>query len=314
MNKGYILGRFTPLHNGHIELIDKALHEVDDLTIILGSPNRGTSLKNPFSVEERKHMIQKVFPTVKFDTMDDMYDTDLWTRIFKSKTKDGTVFGFKKSDGSSDWVDYLDNYVELDVKGVNISATDVREIIYTQQDMQNIHTLVHPSTYEFIASYDFNELIERYKFCENYKRRTSNVYGEVVHTTVDALITTHIDFKEYILLINRGGDIGKDQWALAGGFLEHGERLLIGAKREACEETGVNLDGIEPTSYKYYDAPDRDDRGHIITHVYKFYVDVEKLANMVAGDDAKEVRLFPYDDIKDLNMYGDHKMIIMDSL
>ena len=55
-----IIGRFQPLHRGHIALIEWAYEqkESDSLRIVIGSSNRLHSPENPWSWEERKEMIE----------------------------------------------------------------------------------------------------------------------------------------------------------------------------------------------------------------------------------------------------------------
>jgi nicotinamide-nucleotide adenylyltransferase len=54
-----ILGRFQPLHNGHMKVIEDALKQDKDIVIAIGSPGKSNQKINPFSGEERKEMIEK---------------------------------------------------------------------------------------------------------------------------------------------------------------------------------------------------------------------------------------------------------------
>ncbi|MBN1544538.1 nicotinamide-nucleotide adenylyltransferase [Candidatus Woesearchaeota archaeon] len=54
-----ILGRFQPLHNGHMKVIRDSLAEDDDLVIAIGSPGKSDQKMNPFSGEERKEMLER---------------------------------------------------------------------------------------------------------------------------------------------------------------------------------------------------------------------------------------------------------------
>jgi nicotinamide-nucleotide adenylyltransferase len=52
-----ILGRFQPLHNGHMKVISDAYAEDKDLVIAIGSAGKVGQKTNPFSGEERKQML-----------------------------------------------------------------------------------------------------------------------------------------------------------------------------------------------------------------------------------------------------------------
>lgn len=60
-----ILGRFAPLHNGHIKLIDTAIqtYGLEHILILIGSAQI-IDENTPYSYEQRKKMIQEVFPYV----------------------------------------------------------------------------------------------------------------------------------------------------------------------------------------------------------------------------------------------------------
>lgn len=55
---GLLIGRFQPLHNGHVYLIKKALEDIEQLTIGIGSVNKSNE-DNPFPYELRKKMIEQ---------------------------------------------------------------------------------------------------------------------------------------------------------------------------------------------------------------------------------------------------------------
>ena len=57
------IGRFQPLHNGHIQNIEKALEVADHVLVILGSANQPRTIKNPFTIEERRDLIKEIYPT-----------------------------------------------------------------------------------------------------------------------------------------------------------------------------------------------------------------------------------------------------------
>lgn len=59
MLRGLYVGRFQPVHLGHIHAINHALCEVDEVVIVIGSAQYSHRLDNPFTAGERVTMIRK---------------------------------------------------------------------------------------------------------------------------------------------------------------------------------------------------------------------------------------------------------------
>jgi ADP-ribose pyrophosphatase YjhB (NUDIX family) len=55
-------------------------------------------------------------------------------------------------------------------------------------------------------------------------------------------------------------------WALPGGFVDYGESLEEAARREAREETSLEVDLVR--QFHTYSRPDRDPRRHTISTVF----------------------------------------------
>ena len=69
-----------------------------------------------------------------------------------------------------------------------------------------------------------------------------------------------------ILLIRRGGFPYKGSWAMPGGFCRKGEDVIDSARRELCEETGIDDAYVKLVGV--YGEPDRDPRGWVISSTY----------------------------------------------
>ncbi|MHA2405128.1 MAG: nicotinamide-nucleotide adenylyltransferase [Candidatus Hermodarchaeia archaeon] len=59
------VGRFQPLHNGHVEAIKYIIREVDALEIVIGSAQLSHSLTNPFTTGERIRMIRDTLTDIR---------------------------------------------------------------------------------------------------------------------------------------------------------------------------------------------------------------------------------------------------------
>src|SRR5690606_29611895 len=99
-----------------------------------------------------------------------------------------------------------------------------------------------------------------------------------------------------ILLIQRGHEPFKDQWALPGGFVDDGEDLVRSATRELREETGVLMK--HPIQVGAYGDPGRDPRKRVVSIAYAAVLDSPAPAK--ADDDARDARWFSLDEIPSL--------------
>ena len=121
--------------------------------------------------------------------------------------------------------------------------------------------------------------------------------------TTDCVIFTYEDWKLKVLLVKRGGEPYKGEWALPGGFLRNDETARDGALRELLEETGLEASAVGELGV--FSDPSRDPRERVIT--IAFYALV-KPSEVVGGDDADEAAWFSIDELPQLAF--DHSDII----
>ncbi len=120
--------------------------------------------------------------------------------------------------------------------------------------------------------------------------------------TVDAII----ELAEGIVIIQRSNP--PFGWALPGGFVDYGESLEDAVKREAKEET--NLDLTEIRQFHTYSNPQRDPRFHTIGTVFI----AKAKGRPRAGDDAAGLEIIKRSEVEKLDFAFDHKKIIQDYL
>jgi nicotinamide-nucleotide adenylyltransferase len=53
-----MLGRFQPLHDGHVKVIQEVLEDREGLIIVIGSAQKSHTLENPFTGGERFEMLE----------------------------------------------------------------------------------------------------------------------------------------------------------------------------------------------------------------------------------------------------------------
>ena len=97
-------------------------------------------------------------------------------------------------------------------------------------------------------------------------------------------------------------------WALPGGFVDPGEDLASACRREAKEETG--LDVTLTTQLFTYSDPRRDPRQHTISTAFA----AEATGRPVGADDAAEARLFSEEELPWSELVFDHAQIVRDYL
>ncbi len=119
-----------------------------------------------------------------------------------------------------------------------------------------------------------------------------------------------IEQNDEIVLIKRKYEPFKDHWCLPGGHVEHGEQVRNAARREAKEETGldVELDAL----LGIYDTPERDPRGPVISIVYTATPE-DSNQSLDPATDAKDAQWVTLDDLPE-ELGFDHKQILEDYL
>lgn len=138
--------------------------------------------------------------------------------------------------------------------------------------------------------------IEEKKYCYKYPRPA---------VTTDCVVFGFDGTKMSVLLVERGQEPFKGEWALPGGFLNMDETAEEGAARELYEETGVKDIFIE--QLQAFSKVDRDPRKRVIT--IAFYALVRQNDyHVVGGDDAASAQWFPLQKLPPLAF--DHDYIL----
>jgi nicotinamide-nucleotide adenylyltransferase len=57
--RGCLIGRFQPFHEGHLQLVENIVADVDELVVGIGSADASHTGRNPFTGGERVMMVQK---------------------------------------------------------------------------------------------------------------------------------------------------------------------------------------------------------------------------------------------------------------
>jgi len=139
--------RQQPLHNGHTNLIYKAMLENDKVIIILGSSQEKRTKRNPFSVPERISFMKQVFgesSKLKIMALKDIgasSRTEWLDYVFENIEKQGLEQPNRYYSGDEDnasWYDTINPITNKQIEVMKIdrltsgvmSATEIRNSIY----------------------------------------------------------------------------------------------------------------------------------------------------------------------------------------
>jgi ADP-ribose pyrophosphatase YjhB (NUDIX family) len=111
-----------------------------------------------------------------------------------------------------------------------------------------------------------------------------------------------------VLMVRRKKEPFKDRLALPGGFVNEGETVEEAMRREAMEETSLEVEPIDLLGV--YSDPKRDPRKHIVTVV--FIGIIVGGGSSRAGDDAASIEWVKIADIERQQIAFDHAQILRD--
>ena len=306
---GIFIGRFQPVHQGHIHALGIAASQVAQLYIFVGSANQCRSIKNPWTFQERKNMLikalhaQRIFNYEIVPLNDYQYSNTQWMSDVRSTIEHftnevPTLFGHMK-DGNN----YLKWFPDWKFKNIestyNINATQVRAKMFESND-NDMPATVHAD----------------YKYYQGETDRFKDYpFPETLNFNCGDAI---LECQGHILLIKRKFAPGMGTWALPGGFRNQRETFLDCAIRELMEETNVRVPekvlrgSIVKT--ELFDDPSRS--FGIPRNTLAVYMRVNpdpdgSLPRANGADDAAECKWVPLTDaLNSYDLYDDHKAII----
>lgn len=97
MTTALFVGRFQPLHKGHVRVIKNLLRRFEKIIIAIGSIQEKRTEKNPFSFAERRKMLKLVFNKeiasgrIEIIGVKDEKSDEKWTRKIMKRARFDTV-------------------------------------------------------------------------------------------------------------------------------------------------------------------------------------------------------------------------------
>ena len=317
---GIIIGKFSPVHYGHLKLVEEALKECSKLIIFVGSSDSATNIENPFTYQQREDMLKgalshysdliQILPLPDF-----LYNNNAWMKYIQKNVSAIAGDASKKIVGCFDGsqASYLKwfNWPVLSItKFQKISSSHVRKLILTEGEyLEYLPKFVS----EYLEKLDLRDMYKEWMYVENYKKQWESAPYPPIFVTVDGVIVQ----SGHVLVIKRGGNPGKGKYALPGGFLNQDEYIQDACLREVCEETHIDVPGIimekAIVDSHVFDYPYRSVRGRTITHAFLFKLNSAKSLPVIrADDDAAEAKWMSFADVETnkANFFEDHYYII----
>ncbi len=322
-NYAVFIGRFQPIHKGHLNTIRMAYDKAEKLIIVIGSYQSAPSTRQPWSAQERIDMIKQCLTkeerkkTFFIPIRDRLYDEFKWNQnlineVFKlTLSKSIALIGHNK-DSSSYYLKNFPNWQLIETGNFEkINSTDFRESYFTGKNPN--YNFIPNSIKIMLKKYrktkTFQNIKEEYLFVKNIKKTlTQNSF-----TVANALVVCG----NYILLVRRKHFPGKNLFALPGGHVENQEEVQQAALRELMEETNIELNEVcdlknHLKNKAYFDYPERNPIARYYAHVFYYKLNLMICPKVTAGDDAQEAIWVLLDELSFMEnkFFSDHYQII----
>ncbi len=335
-----VLGRFQPVHLGHIELLRKALANAQEVVVLIGSAYRPRCIRNPFTFREREVMLrQSVIEKIGaadearlsvLPVVDSLYLPFRWQqriqRAVASKTErimnDGLRIGAVWVEGESNPVftampllEKLPVEKQLSANGKIIRAdyfsVEMASLAGWYQTIENVFLPKSTVTFlqRFTGSKHYPGLRKEYAKITGFIDSWHAAPYTPTFNTCDALLTCGA----HVLLIQRDQFPGEGLWAMPGGFIDPSEPVEQAVLRELEEETGLVLANYKSRliAEKRFDYPFRSARGRVFTSLFHFDLDFTgTLPQIKASDDARNAKWVALTDLRSDLIFEDHYDIL----
>ncbi|HJV62887.1 MAG TPA: NUDIX domain-containing protein [Albitalea sp.] len=330
-----VIGRFQPVHRGHVALLQRALASAPYCVVVLGSARQARTPRNPFTWEERRELVRMaVAPHERerllFLPVRDYYDDMRWAEAVRSGVaslladrdpacgSDVVLIGHFGDAGGEDLHGFPEWRPVNMERVVGVSGAAIRDAYFhvagrdVDAALAAVASQAPPGTIEFLRAWSvqpqYAEVAQEWEVLRRYKTQWSEAPYPPVFVTADAVVRC----AAHVLLIRRGRPPGKGLYAVPGGFIEQRETTYQCALRELMEETHLHLLGQTMRqalrAVAVFDHPDRSQRGRTITHAHYFDLGQRELPEVRAGDDAGDAQWVPIERLAALEdrFHDDH--------
>lgn len=331
-----LIGRFEPVHHGHLAVLRHALSQARKVIVLIGSAMRPRNVRNPWNASERAVMLRAAVAAdadrlLCAPLSDHLYNENAWIAAVQSTIADalardgappnarvGLIGG--ELDETIDYLRAFPQWERVEVPQTDtLSASEIRDHFFAGDagGRRLIEANVPGAVFEMLEAFRktspaYATLVAEFEFVQAYRRGWRSAPYPPTFVTVDAVVV----HSGHVLLVKRGAQPGLGLWALPGGFVRTREPILEAVLRELREETRLKLPAPvlrgSLVGREVFDHPDRSLRGRTITHAFHFNFPAGALPAVKGGDDAARARWFTLAETRQMqeHLYEDHYFIL----
>ncbi len=337
------IGRFQPFHNGHLQAIEHGLKIAEQVIVVVGSSQAAASVKNPFSFDVRRSLIELSVPKEHrtrvhvVGVRDYYYNEEAWLADVQAKTDqfilEGdsvALLGTYKDESSY----YLRSFPQWDFSavpdGMKMHASSIRDSLlgkdirtdwegkpspppkFVGYLRESVPEPVAAHLDSWIRTAEYANLNKEWYHYHEYRLQWVGTPFPPTFVTVDAIVVC----SGHVLVVRRKFAPGKGLWALPGGFIKANEHIQTACIRELKEETGIRVDKLilesSIAASHVFDHPDRSLRGRTVSHGFYIKLKNGKLPEVRGGDDAEKAIWMPLADaiLNERLFFEDHVHIL----
>ena len=216
-----LIGRFEPVHSGHLALLHEALRMAPQVIVVVGSAWQARSPKNPFTWAEREAMLRDALPPsdrnrVRVLPVRDYYNEAVWVQAVRRSVARHTQPGDRIAlvghfkDATSSYLRAFPSWALIDLpRQGSMDATTIRDA-YFGATPDTVATALAPLAAEIPASTlaalqafahtpQDAALQEEWRMLRGSRQARSAAPYPPVFVTVDAVLRC----QDHVLLIRR---------------------------------------------------------------------------------------------------------------
>lgn len=294
------IGRFQPLHNGHVKVMNHALLLAKNVLVLVGSVNGVRTFKNPFTFEQRAQVINDSVSDHSIQKMkgqtfsvrplkDSQYNNEDWIESVQKQVslfaqecqvdllKNKIVLVGHQKDESSQYLTWFPHWAQepapVDDGARVVDATSIRNILFEGLNEGFLTGVVPPSSFQFLNHFQKTEtyfsIKEEYDFIKK-EQKEAGAINRIATYSASVVVCSG-----YVLLIKRANLPGKGLWAIPSGNVASSETILQCATRSLFARTSLLMGHKMALTSKVFDSPGRSIRERAMMYAFLFNISTQ---------------------------------------